>query len=56
MEDHRSNNSSHQRGANEESVSVLEGGAWLEFEDEVIVDSCGLPHEQVAPVHKQVQA
>jgi hypothetical protein len=27
----------------------------LEFKNEVVVDPCSLPHEEVAPIHKQVQ-
>lgn len=56
VEDHSSDNGSHQRGAEQKGVSVFEGGGGVEVEDEVVVDPCALPHEQVASVHEHVQA
>lgn len=56
MDDHGTNHRSHESGTNKECISVLEGCAWCKFKDEVVVYSCSFPHEQVAPIQKQVQA
>lgn len=56
MNDHCSHNCCHQTSADEESIPILEGGARLKFEDEVMIDPRVLPHEKVASVHEQVQA
>lgn len=56
MQHQSSNNCSHQRGADEEGVPVLEGVARLELEDEIVVYPAVLPHKQIATIHEQMQA
>ena len=55
MDDHDSDHSGHEGGANEEGISVLEGCSGCEFKDEVVIDSFTLPHEQIASIHEQMQ-
>jgi len=56
MDYHCCNHRGHESGANEKGISVLEGAcAGLEFKNEIVVDPCTLPHEEIAPVHKQVK-
>jgi len=55
MDYHCCNHRGHESGANEKGISVLEGCAGLEFKNEIVVDPCTLPHEEIAPVHKQVK-
>lgn len=56
MDDHCPDDNGHESSTDEEGISVLEGGAGWELKDEVVVDPLILPHEQIAPVHEQVQA
>lgn len=56
VNDHGPNHCCHEGGAYEECISVLEGCAGCEFKYEIVVDPCTLPHEQVASIHKQMQA
>lgn len=55
MDDHGSDHNGHEGGANEEGIFVLEGCIGWEFKDKIVVDPCTLPHEQVAPIHEQMQ-
>lgn len=56
MDDHCPNHNCHEGGAEEEGISVCEGCVGREFKYEIVIDSCTLPHEQIAPIHEQVQA
>lgn len=55
MDDHGADNNGHEGGANEEGISVVEGCIGWEFKDEVVVYPFLLPHEQIAPIHEQMQ-
>lgn len=56
LDDHGTDDSGHERGADEKCIPVLQGCARREFKYEVVVDSCVLPHEQVAAIQEDVQA
>lgn len=56
MDDQCSNHNCHEGGAHKECISVREGCVWWGFKDEIVIDSFTLPHEQIAPMHEQVQA